>query len=302
MAIDNLFDYTVKQLDKHFATRNIVQKINNPDYNKEFGEKICNILFKICQNNEGRYDNAVNDFINFSLDFLKLQMELEKTGSYKFKTFQEAKGEVYDDHRLMSTKYLNGMLLSQAFWINHYKIFDFFINEFCQNNAANGKVIEVPLGTGIFLSEFMEHNGGWAATGCDISKSAIDFAKKVIGLNNPKQINLFEKDFFEVDGETKYDKIICGELLEHVDNPQDLLSKLNSLLCRNGKIFLTTAIWAAAIDHIYVFKSVEEVREMIKPFFNIEQELALNVFQNKKPEDKKTPINYACILTKREGT
>jgi len=269
MFTENLFDYTVKKLDKHFATRNIIQKINNPDYDKEFGEKICNILFKICQNNKGKYDKAINDFINFSLDFLKLQMELEKTGSYRLKTFQEAKEKVYSDHELMSTKYLNGMLLSQAFWINHYKIFDFFIKEFCRNNAANGKVIEVPVGTGIFLSEFMEHNGGWAATGCDISKSAIDFAKRVIELNNPKQINLFEKDIFEIEEETKYDAIICGELLEHVDNPQDLLSKLSSLLCDGGQLFLTTAIWAASIDHIYLFKSVNEVRKMVDPFFII---------------------------------
>lgn len=239
----------------------------------------------------------MNDFIHFSLEFLQLQVELDKTGSYRLHSYQEAFDTVYNNPEVMTKRYLNGLLLSQAFWINHYKMFAFFRQNFCLGNATQGSMLEVPIGTGIYSSEFIRHNPGWISIGYDISESAVHFAKQLIQAHNGLSMDIRKENIFDLSTEQKYDNIIRGELLEHLEKPTELLAKLKDLLADDGKLFLTTAIWAASVDHIYLFKSAQEVRDMILPYFKIESEIVLNVF-DKKPDDEKTPISYACVLTK----
>ncbi|MBW2973159.1 class I SAM-dependent methyltransferase [Candidatus Woesearchaeota archaeon] len=299
MSSENLFKYTLEKLKENIVTRTIPQKLQIAEYNPFFGEKICKLLFEFYDKDLNKYADTIKDFIDFSAEFLTLQMELNKTGTYKFKKFEDTKREVLDNPQIMAKRYLNGLFLSQAFWINHYKLFDFFIQNFCKGNISSGNILEVPIGTGIFISEFIRNNPAWKGKGYDLSKSAVDFAKKIIRINNSQEIEVAQKNVFDISETIKYDKIICGELLEHVENPKDLLSKLNSLLSKDGELFLTTAIWAAGIDHIFLFKSVKEVRTLINSFFNIKKELVLPVFPNKRPDDEKTAINYACILSNK---
>ena len=220
-----MFQYTLEQLNDHIATRNISEKIKDKDYNKPFAEKICNILLEICQNNDEKYKQAIDDFTEFSFEFLKLQQELQKTRHYKYSTFNQIKENVYDNPKIMEKTYLHGMLLSEAFWINNNKIINFFLKEFCKDNQESGKVLEVPAGTGIFISEFINQNPNYIAEAYDISQSSIDFAKKVININSKKDILIQKQDIFKIENK-KYDKIICGELLEHLEHPEALLQKL----------------------------------------------------------------------------
>ena len=99
----------------------------------------------------------------------------------------------------------------------------------------------------------------------------------------------------------KFDKIMCGEFLEHVEDPVGILTKLNQLLKDDGKIFLTAAVWAAHIDHIYLYNNAEEVRNHIrKAGFLIEKELVQASFEKDEadPEKSKIPVSYAAILSK----
>ena len=93
--------------------------------------------------------------------------------------------------------------------------------------------------------------------------------------------------------------ILCGEFLEHLEDPLGALKKLYSILDDDGELFLTVAVYAAMIDHIYLYKSVQEVRDQILDAgFGIKSELVQNVFQRGKSEGAETPINYSAILTK----
>ena len=78
------------------------------------------------------------------------------------------------------------------------------------------------------------------------------------------------------------------------------LKKLKSLLTKDGKLFVTAAVWAAHIDHIFLYKSAEEVRKHIKEAgLNIENELVQAVFEKDEsnPEKEKIPVSYAAILS-----
>lgn len=297
MEAEELLNYSLGKLKQHLATRSIPKRLNVPEYDKELAKKIVNLMYKFCQNDTALFDKAIKDFIAYSSEFLELQIELEKTGNYLFSSYKEAQEKVYQNPEVMENRYLNGLFLSQAFWINHHKMLRFFIEEFCINNKQNGKILEVPVGSGIFISEFAIRNKSWRADGYDISISSVEFAKKMLDFNGLSDlVNIRKKSVFDLHEVKKYDKVVCGELLEHLEDPEALLHKLRSMLADEGKLFLTTAIWAAAIDHIYLFKSAQEVRNMLEKYFHIEKELILNVFPGKEPEDEKTPINYACIL------
>jgi len=89
------------------------------------------------------------------------------------------------------------------------------------------------------------------------------------------------------------------EQLEHVEKPDELISKLSFLLKDDGRIFLTTAIYAAAVDHIHLFHNVADVRNSVKGNFKIDSELSLPVsLQDYDEGMNNVSINYACLLSR----
>lgn len=139
--------------------------------------------------------------------------------------------------------------------------------------------------------------------GIDLAQNAINFSKTICHLNKIKKNNydIIQKNFFEFYTDEKFDRIICGEFLEHVEDPILALKKLRNLLTNNGKIFITAAIWSGGIDHIYLYKNTQEVRDQIcQTGFKIESELPQAVFEKdeQEPEKDKIPVNYSAILSK----
>ena len=292
-----LLRYTLEKLKNNLATRRIPDRLKDPAYDTQRGAEICQLMFSLCHNDLAEYGVALKDFIDFSEEFLRLQMELERTGKYHFSSYSEAKKNIYDNPEVMERRYLQGLLLSQALWINQHKILNFFISEFCINNFQGGRMVEVPVGTGIFIAEFMQRNLSWQAEGYDISSSAIAMAKRTVTFKVPQApIQLEKKDVFDIQEKKPYHRIVCGLLLENMENPALLLRQLQKILSAEGMIFLTASVWASTIDHLYLFKSVKEIQTMIRAYFDIEKELVLNVFPERTPEEEKTPLNYACIL------
>jgi len=68
-----------------------------------------------------------------------------------------------------------------------------------------------------------------------------------------KKIQL-RKVNFEGRGKQKYDYIYLIEILEHLDNPYQLLAKCQKVLKSNGKIYLTTATNIPQFDHRFNFE------------------------------------------------
>jgi hypothetical protein len=74
--------------------------------------------------------------------------------------------------------------------------------------------------------------------GVDINKEGIEFMKK-IGYTNAYYADLMQPDLPEITSK-KWDYMILGEILEHVDNPCDFLKTLNKLYKNNvDKIIIT---------------------------------------------------------------
>ena len=123
-------------------------------------------------------------------------------------------------------------------------------------------------------------------------------------MNLLENINFYTSDINDYKADKKYDFITMGEVIEHVDDPLKILKSLYKLLSDDGKLFITTCANCPAIDHVYYFKNIEEIKVLInKAGFSIDVELTAPS-ENKSDkylEKFKVDIIYAAILTKIKG-
>lgn len=111
-----------------------------------------------------------------------------------------------------------------------------FIADFLQNSLpSNANILDVGCGNGVIS----RHLGrfGFNVTGIDVSEKAIEKAQS---LNQFSNVKFMTKSAEQLIAEgAKYDAIICSEVLEHLTDPDALLSVLNKSLLRNGKLIIT---------------------------------------------------------------
>ncbi len=106
-------------------------------------------------------------------------------------------------------------------------------------NLTNKKILDVGCGGGI-LTERLALNGG-IVTGIDLAPQSINVAKMHL-LESNLDIDYQCIDIVEFANHhtQSYDVITCMEILEHVDNPEYIISNCAKLLKPNGIIFLST--------------------------------------------------------------
>tara|TARA_Y100000782_G_C10102957_1_gene231226 strand:- start:61 stop:891 length:831 start_codon:yes stop_codon:yes gene_type:complete len=273
------------------------------NFNFELSERICENGLKMSNNDYNIYCSNLNNLIDMSKEFLKLQKNLEETGKYLYSKFDEVEKNEYNvNNEVDGPDYLWGLYFSEIFWKIHHNFTNFSLNNFMSDLPSTGNILEVPSGTGFFLCEFLRKNPNWFAVGVDLADSAIEFSHKLFQVNkiSKNSYKIIKMNFHQLEPNKKYERILCGEFLEHLEDPFSALKKLKSLLTNNGKLFVTAAVWAAHIDHIFLYKSSEEVRNHIKKAgLKIEKELVQAVFEKDEadPEKEKIPVSYAAILS-----
>ncbi|KTC86595.1 bifunctional 2-polyprenyl-6-hydroxyphenol methylase/3-demethylubiquinol 3-O-methyltransferase UbiG [Legionella brunensis] len=109
-----------------------------------------------------------------------------------------------------------------------------FIMRTC--SLKNKKVLDVGCGGGI-LSEAMAIEGA-KVTGLDMASDALEVAR-VHALENKLSIDYVCCQIEDYDSE-KFDVITCMEMLEHVPEPQTIISHCARLLKPGGYLFLST--------------------------------------------------------------
>lgn len=250
---------------------------------------------------ENWLQQAVKAYVVMSLDFITLQREVEKTGRYKYSTVAEAQQHAYDNPEVFGGYYIQGLLLSEVFWPNHFRINQLF-REFLGRVAKPGaRMVEVGVGSGYHLHQLVGLAPDCRYLGVDISAIALDFAQRFAfaGTTQPDGVSFVHGN--ACDGisvpEGGADAVICGEVIEHVEDPAALLAGLRRLLPEGGLAFVTTAIFAASIDHIYMFECADDVRRLFRDGgWAVESELVLPVAPNDDPAMHRRPMNYGAIL------
>jgi len=264
-------------------------------------EEMLTLLRKKCRT-EDRFEKALKSFIKYSHEYLILQARLMRDGRYLHSSFDEVNKNVYQADK-MDEYYLDGLLLSQFLWPNHYNIGQFFISQQALTDPSS-LILNVPSGTGIysyFIARYFDYKKLYSV---DISPYSVRYAKDLLNCSSlgTERMEFEAKDIYDFAEEGLFDLIVCDELLEHLEDPEKLLLRLASLLKEDGRLFLTTAVYAAALDHIYLFKNVDEVRKLIdRNFVRLSEKILPTSLENYNPEMDMVPVNYACILKRSHG-
>jgi 2-polyprenyl-3-methyl-5-hydroxy-6-metoxy-1,4-benzoquinol methylase len=121
------------------------------------------------------------------------------------------------------------------FWWNkaHKAMYDDFSKRFLV--GQKGKLLDVGCGLGYFIKKISE-TPNWQAVGYEISGQAVHFAKHKLGLQNVFQGKVESSGF----NEQSFDVITLWDVIEHIPNPDPLLSYLSKILKNHGMLFIHT--------------------------------------------------------------
>lgn len=185
-----------------------------------------------------------------------------RNNGYRYTTFDEVNKIVYANPDYMK-RYMMGVSISDYIWITHIKMRRYFEEN---NNLFSGeRYLEIGPGFGQYLVKAMLNCNFKEYFACDVSKTSVDGSNRFLRYRNlADKCTVLEKDFFQYTSDDKFDCIVMGEVLEHVEKPLEMLAKIHELLSEGGKAFITTVINAPTLDHIYLFRSIDEVLDIAK--------------------------------------
>ena len=265
-----------------------------------FAEELSRTLnSSFLQNDQVRVE-AARSYNRMCMDILREQIRFRKTGAYLLDDAHVAQETIYSQKSVMRY-YIVGLLLSYLFWPNHFQMLCFFKDHLLKIRIE--RCLEVGVGHGLFTVEMMRRFPNSEVTLVDISQTSVELAEEMLttfGLNSSR-VRFVLGDFLTVSLATVgFDFIIMGEVLEHVNDAPGFLTRARELLRPGGTIFLSTCANCPAVDHIYHFHNVDEIRALIRSVgLSIVRDTALPAEDVAEAEwqHELVTINYAAILS-----
>jgi 2-polyprenyl-3-methyl-5-hydroxy-6-metoxy-1,4-benzoquinol methylase len=234
---------------------------SHPD---EFVE-IMDLIFRYYSGFNLSVEQISKDYLKMISDYRKDGLFFYKYGKYRCENQQMAFDNVYSKPEIMSY-YMNALLISQVLWRHHFDIYIYFQSQLIKlfDKSLRLKILDVGPGHGFFSYLVKKNFECYEKMDLvDISETSLLMTKKIIGFDSDK-INYFNKDIFLFDEQSKYDFIVLGEVIEHLDQPKEILEKLTSLLSDDGIFWITTPTNSPAIDHVYLFRNRKEVLDLVE--------------------------------------
>ena len=242
-------------------------------------------------------------YITIVQDTFAEQMYFMQHGRYRCGSYAEVSDHVYHNRTYMD-KYMYGLIVTGFLWPNHVEIARFFRDNFPRDKK--GRYLEVGPGHGYFMATAAAEGAFDTLIGVDISEASIQqtramlthLAPQVAGRCDLRLCDFLAADALEL---ASFDSIIMGEVLEHVEQPEAFLRRLHALARDDAYIYVTTCINAPAIDHIFLWRTTDELEKMIEANgFAVAKALRLP-YEGKtldEARDMKLPINVAYVLQK----
>jgi len=103
-------------------------------------------------------------------------------------------------------------------------------------------LVDIACGGGFLVQEASTR--GYDAIGVDLNENVINWAKS-------KKRNVFHGDISELVISTKYDVIVLSHILEHLENPADLLTKCKQMLSNRGIIVVSQTDYNGILPKIF---------------------------------------------------
>ena len=219
-------------------------------------------LVKAC--GESGIPLAVDAFVQFTTEVNLAQARYEADGHYQNSSFAEVYADHYSQDEVMSG-YLWGIYLTNFLWAHHAEICVFYRDYFLNRLSPSSQLVEIAPGHGGW--------GVWALNtlpqaclqGFDISNSSIHIATEVSrAAGYGDRARYAEKNALDLREMAPQcaDGVICSFLVEHLEDPRQLFAVIHHLLKPAAVGFITGALTAAQVDHIYEFRYESELMQL----------------------------------------
>jgi 2-polyprenyl-3-methyl-5-hydroxy-6-metoxy-1,4-benzoquinol methylase len=113
-------------------------------------------------------------------------------------------------------------------------MYEDFIRRFVR--GGSGRLLDMGCGLGFFLKAMAPY-GSWEAHGCEISPSAVRYARETLGLSNVICGHLDDVAGFQPGS---FDVVTMWDVLDHLAQPEPVLKQCHRLLGSSGVCFIRT--------------------------------------------------------------
>jgi len=202
---------------------------------------------------------AVADgYARFTMEVNRAQQAYERTGRYQVSTFAEANRLVYQQSEYMRHYYW-GVFAILFCWSHYVELMEFYLDRFVRP-LSGGRLVEVAPGHGAWGVLAVTHSDKLTLEGWDISPTSLELAPKMAaGAGAGSRCSYRIADAMKVEHERGgFDAGVCCFMLEHLEQPGDFLAGFAPSMKPGATVFVTLALTAGQIDHIYEFKQESE--------------------------------------------
>jgi ubiquinone/menaquinone biosynthesis C-methylase UbiE len=247
--------------------------------------------------------SPVESLAEYTVMYLKEQIRFEKTGQYASNDFDDVRRAVYENPEVMRRFYLEGLMLTHAFWPIHLDIHGMFTAAFLPRVSDGGVGLEVGFGHGLYLLEILTERPHTRTESYDISPYSLEYARRLLAVSGIPALR-FELAIADVRerlplADASRSWAVFAEVLEHIPNPKEALAELARVLAPGAPLFATTVLFSSAIDHITQFHSDAEVRGLLESAgFDITDARAFAVKDYVRSTNDRT-IDLAYVAVRR---
>ncbi len=237
-------------------------------------------------------------------DTFREEFYFREKGKYRYSLFSEVEELVYNNHDYMKL-YMIGLGLTVYWWPNHVQLRRFFIANIKKFKAQENDLYrEVGPGNGIYFLQAMKNCCFKNYEGIDISPTSVELTKRLLGsgfFGDFSKANIIEDNFLDKKERDLADFLVMGEVLEHVENPDEFIKTAYKTTKDTALVFLTTCINSPAIDHLYNPGTIENLEKLFTDNSFVIRERCIVPRVGKSEEEcikEKLAINVGYFLSK----
>ena len=221
--------------NKNLKKRKLVHILSSVLQNSKQLEELKNLM-NSCNI---KWEDIVRSYIDYNLDLFNHS------------------NEIYDSMAIRFVLYIHN-LLKGSWHIGRQKIALSFIKKLKPNN-----IIDIGFGVPSLYVKYLLENTSTKITLCDVSKSSIQFSKRLIQTWNPSykhRVNFLQEDLVKTKRIiANYDLYIMQHSLEHVPNPEECLNDYVRLSLSNAKFLVSIPMGPIISEHYISWENEEQV-------------------------------------------
>ncbi len=264
MEVDRAFDRFLLEIDKIWPEHARRLNASHENLSEDGRATAENNAALVCEVHSNRLDDIARNYKETCEVILEEELFFRRHGHYRAANVEEAE-DVVAAYPGFWPRYLDGLLATQILWTNHVESCAYLKAMIIKQNPKC--LLEIGPGHGLIISSLAKALPQATCKAWDINESAINATKAFAmasGVSDSVDVQLQDIYAPTPEPEMAFESIVLFEVLEHVDNPAEMLLHVKKRLAENGKIFVSIPINSPAPDHVGLYRNPEEIEAMAK--------------------------------------